>query len=70
METTNIFRITLSLNNQLQTVLIVGNNLHICLKALMATTFLKDNNVNISTVEDLLSLITNVSVELALNAKQ
>lgn len=69
MEATKIFRITLSLNNQLQTVSIVGKNLYICLKALMDTTFLIDNNVNIQTIEDLLTVITNVSAELALNTK-
>lgn len=69
METTKIFRITLSLNNQLQTVSVVGKNLYICLKALMDTTFLIDNNVNIQTIEDLLTVITNVSTELALNTK-
>ena len=69
MEATKIFRITLSLNNQLQTVLVVGKNLYICLKALMDTTFLIDNNVNIQTIEDLLTVITNVSTELALNTK-
>jgi hypothetical protein len=69
METAKIFKITLSLNNQLQTISIIGNNLSICLKALMDTTFLKDNNVNISTIEDLLVIITTVSTELALNTK-
>ena len=69
MEATKIFRITLSLNNQLQTVSVVGKNLYICLKALMDTTFLIDNNVNIQTIEDLLTVITNVSTELALNTK-